>query len=142
MTSLVYINSCYRKYILNYFGDSYEGECNNCSNCLNKGEVKDKTIDAQKVMSCIYKMKRSFGVGMIVDVLRGSKNKKLLNFGFDEISTYGIMKEYSSDGLKEFINILIAHGYLDVNEEFSTVALNNISFKVIKGEVEVLLKGS
>lgn len=140
MTSLVYINSCYRKYILNYFGDSYEGECNNCSNCLNKGEVKDKTIDAQKVMSCIYKMKRSFGVGMIVDVLRGSKNKKLLNFGFDEISTYGIMKEYSSDGLKEFINILIAHGYLDVNEEFSTVALNNISFKVIKGEAEVLLK--
>lgn len=140
MTSLVYINSCYRKYILNYFGDSYEGECDNCSNCLNKGEVKDKTIDVQKVMSCIYKMKRSFGVGMIVDVLRGSKNKKLLNFGFDEISTYGIMKEYSSDGLKEFINILIAHGYLDVNEEFSTVALNNISFKVIKGEVEVLLK--
>lgn len=140
MTSLVYINSCYRKYILNYFGDSYEGECNNCSNCLSKGEVKDKTIDAQKVMSCIYKMKRSFGVGMIVDVLRGSKNKRLLNFGFDEISTYGIMKEYSSDGLKEFINILIAHGYLDVNEEFSTVALNNISFKVIKGEVEVLLK--
>ena len=140
MTSLVYINSCYRKYILNYFGNSYEGECDNCSNCLNKGEVKDKTIDAQKVMSCIYKMKRSFGVGMIVDVLRGSKNKKLLNFGFDEISTYGIMKEYSSDGLKEFINILIAHGYLDVNEEFSTVTLNNISFKVIKGEVEVLLK--
>ena len=140
MTSLVYINSCYRKYILNYFGDSYEGECGNCSNCLNKGEVKDKTIEAQKVISCIYKMKRSFGVGMIVDVLRGSKNKKLLNLGFDEISTYGIMKEYSSDGLKEFINILIAHGYLEVNEEYSTVALNSISFKVIKGEVKVLLK--
>lgn len=140
MTSLVYINSCYRKYILNYFGDSYEGECGNCSNCLNKGEVKDRTIEAQKVISCIYKMKRNFGVGMIVDVLRGSKNKKLLNLGFDELSTYGIMKEYSSDGLKEFINILIAHGYLEVNEEYSTVALNNISFKVIKGEVKVLLK--
>ena len=140
MMSLVYINNCYRKYILNYFGDSYEGECGNCSNCLNKGEVKDRTIDAQKVISCIYKMKRNFGVGMIVDVLRGSKNKKLLNLGFDELSTYGIMKEYSTDGLKEFINILIAHGYLDVNEEYGTVALNNISFKVIKNEVKVLLK--
>ncbi len=140
MSSLVYINSCYRRYILEYFGDSYEGECDNCSNCLNKGEVKDKTIDAQKVISSIYKMKRSFGVGMIVDVLRGSKNKKLLNLGFDELSTYGIMKEYSSDSLKEFINILIAHGYIDVNEEYSTVALNNISYKVIKGEVQVLLK--
>ena len=140
MTGLVYINNCYRKYILEYFGDSYEGECGNCSNCLSKGEVKDRTIDAQKVISCVYKMKRSFGVGMIVDVLRGSKNKKLLNLGFDELSTYGIMKNYSSDGLKEFINILIAHGYLDVNEEFGTVALNNISFKVIKDEVKVLLK--
>ena len=140
MMGLVYINSCYRKYILNYFGDTYEGECDNCSNCLNKGEVKDRTIDAQKVISCIHKMKRSFGVGMIVDVLRGSKNKKLLNLGFDELSTYGIMKEYSSDGLKEFINILIAHGYLAVNEEFSTVALNNLSYKVVKGEIKVLLK--
>ena len=140
MMSLVYINSCYRKYILNYFGDTYEGECGNCSNCLNKGEVRDKTIDAQKVISCIYKMKRNFGVGMIVDVLRGSKNKKLLNLGFDELSTYGIMKEYSSDGLKEFINILIAHGYLDINEEFSTVALNSLSYKVVKGELKVLLK--
>ncbi|WP_066889195.1 DNA helicase RecQ [Clostridium nigeriense] len=140
MTGLVYINNCYRKYILEYFGDSYEGECGNCSNCLSKGEVKDRTIDAQKVISCVYKMKKSFGVGMIVDVLRGSKNKKLLNLGFDELSTYGIMKNYSSDGLKEFTNILIAHGYLDVNEEFGTVALNNISFKVIKDEVKVLLK--
>ncbi|MGG7059151.1 DNA helicase RecQ [Clostridium tertium] len=140
MTGLVYINNCYRKYILEYFGDSYEGECGNCSNCLNKGEVKDKTIDAQKVISCIYKMKRNFGIGMIVDVLRASKNKKLLSLGFDELSTYGIMKEYSSNGLKEFINILIAHGYLDVNEEYGTVALNNISFKVIKDEVKVLLK--
>ena len=77
---------------------------------------------------------------MIVDVLRGSKNKKLLNLGFNELSTYGIMKEYSSDGLKEFINILIAHGYLEVNEEFSTVALNNLSYKVVKGEIKVLLK--
>ncbi|MGG7214696.1 DNA helicase RecQ [Clostridium nigeriense] len=140
MTGLVYINNCYRKYILEYFGDSYEGECGNCSNCLNKGEVKDKTIDAQKVISCIYKMKRNFGIGMIVDVLRASKNKKLLSLEFDELSTYGIMKEYSSNGLKEFINILIAHGYLDVNEEYGTVALNNISFKVIKDEVKVLLK--
>lgn len=77
---------------------------------------------------------------MIVDVLRGSKNKKLLNLGFNELSTYGIMKEYSSDGLKEFINILIAHGYLEVNEEFSTVALNNLSYKVVKGDIKVLLK--
>ena len=87
-------------------------------------------------------MKRSFGVGMIVDVLRGSQNKKLLNLGFDELSTYGIMKEYSSDKLKEFINILIAHGYIDVNEEYGTVVLNNISFKVRMSENRIKINNT
>ncbi|MDZ7543605.1 DNA helicase RecQ, partial [Clostridium perfringens] len=54
MVDLIYSNDCYRKYILNYFGDEIEEDCNNCSNCLSEGEVVDKTIDAQKVLSCIY----------------------------------------------------------------------------------------
>src|SRR3712207_1023554 len=107
---LVYSNNCYRKYILNYFGEEFNENCNNCSNCLNEGEIIDKTIDAQKVLSCIYKMKRNFGITMVVDVLRGSKNKKVLNLGFNTLSTYGLMKEYSQDKLKNFINTLVSHG--------------------------------
>ena len=78
MKDLIYSNDCYRKSILNYFGDDFEGNCDSCSNCLSQGEVIDKTLDAQKVISCIYRMKRSFGINVIVDVLRGSKNKKIL----------------------------------------------------------------
>ena len=146
MKDLIYSNYCYRKSILSYFGESLLEECNNCSNCLTEGEIIDKTLDAQKVISCIYRMKKSYGVNMIVDVLRGSKNKKLLDFGFNELSTYGIMKDYSNENLKTFINTLVSHGYLELiknigyNGTYPTVKLNDLSTKVLKGEIKVRFK--
>ena len=141
MVDLIYSNDCYRKYILNYFGEDVHENCNNCSNCLSEGELVDKTIDAQKVLSCIYRMKKSFGVAMVVDVLRGSKNSKVINAKFNELSTYGIMKDYSSDELKVFINTLISHGYIDyVEGTYPVIKLNNKSIKVIKGEENVQFK--
>ena len=97
MIDFVYSNECYKKFILAYFGEELKDDCNSCSNCMNEGEVVDKTVDAQKVLSCIYRMNQKFGSGMVVDVLRGSKNKKVLQFKFNELSTYGIMKEFSAD---------------------------------------------
>ena len=146
MVDLVYSNTCYRKSILNYFGESFLEDCNNCSNCLNEGEVVDKTLDAQKVISCIARMKRSFGATMIIDVLRGSKNKKVLDLGFDTLTTYGIMKNYSNEDLKTFINTLVSHGFLDVVENigprgsFPTIKLNEQSLKVIRQEIKVEFK--
>ena len=146
MVDLVYSNTCYRKNILNYFGETFLEDCNNCSNCLNEGEVVDKTLDAQKVISCIARMKRSFGATMIIDVLRGSKNKKVLDLGFYTLTTYGIMKNYSNEDLKTFINTLVSHGFLDVVENigprgsFPTIKLNEQSLKVIREEIKVEFK--
>ena len=146
MVDLVYSNTCYRKNILNYFGETFLEDCNNCSNCLNEGEVVDKTLDAQKAISCIARMKRSFGATMIIDVLRGSKNKKVLDLGFDTLTTYGIMKNYSNEDLKTFINTLVSHGFLDVVENigprgsFPTIKLNEQSLKVIREEIKVEFK--
>lgn len=141
MVALVYSADCYRKYILNYFGEEVTKECNNCSNCLSEGEVIDKTIDSQKVLSCIGRMKIGYGVNMIVDVLRGSKNQKVISLNFDELSTYGIMKEFKKDELISFINTLISHGIVDqVEGTYPVLRLNNLSVKVLKGEYKVLLK--
>ncbi|WP_315079966.1 DNA helicase RecQ [uncultured Clostridium sp.] len=141
MTDFVYSNECYRKYILDYFGEVYDHNCNNCSNCLNEGELVDKTIDAQKVLSCIYRMKNKFGSGMLVDVLRGSKNKKVIQFNFNELSTYGIMKDYSNDELKNFINTLISHRYISVvNGTYPVLGLNQRSMSVLKSEEKVVFK--
>ncbi|MGL5085479.1 MAG: DNA helicase RecQ, partial [Clostridium sp.] len=141
MVDLVYSNGCYRNYILGYFGEERHEPCNNCSNCLNEGELIDKTIDAQKVLACIYRMKRSFGATMVIDVLRGSMNKKVTQFKFNELSTHGIMKDYSNESLKEFINTLISHGYVDSEEgTFPTLKLNGRSMKVLKSEEKVQFK--
>ncbi|GEP62811.1 ATP-dependent DNA helicase RecQ [Clostridium beijerinckii] len=141
MMDFVYSNYCYRKYVLEYFGETYNGQCDNCSNCLSKGEFVDKTIEAQKVLSCIYRMKVKFGIGMLVDVLRGSKNKKVIQFHFNELSTYGLMKEYSAEDLKNFINTLISHGYINVVEgTYPVLSLNDRSRRVLTSQEKVQLK--
>lgn len=142
MIDFVHHNGCLRKFILNYFGEQvdYEG-CGNCSSCLSEGDLVDKTLDAQKVLSCIYRMKRDFGVNTIVDVLRGSSQKKILQYRFNELSTYGIMKDYSKEYLSNFINTLISHGYINLKEgEYPTVVLNTMSMKILKSEERVMFK--
>lgn len=141
MVEFIYSNDCYKQYILRYFGEKLEQNCNSCSNCLNEGEIVDKTIDAQKVLSCIYRMKQRFGAGMVVDVLRGSRNKKVIQFHFNELSTYGIMKDYSGEELKTFINTLVSQGFIRVVEgTYPILALNPMSRKVLVGEQKVELK--
>lgn len=140
MMDLVHSNGCYRKFILNYFGESLQDDCNNCSNCHIDGEMVDKTLDAQKVLSCVYRMKRPYGIGVIVDVLKASKNKKLMELGLDKISTYGIMKNYTKDGLKEFINTLISHRYIDYGGEYPVVTLNSNSKDILTGKTKVMFK--
>jgi ATP-dependent DNA helicase RecQ len=142
MLDFVHHNGCLRKYILNYFGEEvdYE-ECGSCSNCLAEGVLVDKTVEAQMIMSCIYRMKRDFGVGTIVDVLRGSSQKKIIQYGFDKLTTYGIMKEHSKEQLSSFINMLISHGFINLKEgEYPTVVLNTESMKVLKGQSKVVFK--
>ncbi|AOZ77337.1 DNA helicase RecQ [Clostridium pasteurianum] len=144
MIDFVHHNGCLRKYILNYFGEEtpYDN-CNNCSSCLTEGEMVDKTLEAQKVLSCIYRMRRDFGVNTIVDVLRGSSQKKILQYRFNELSTYGLMKNYSKKNLAEFINTLISHGFINLKEgEYPTVVLSNKSMDVLKGHEKVVFKES
>ncbi|WP_244834190.1 DNA helicase RecQ [Clostridium sp. BJN0001] len=140
MTQYVYTDGCYKNFILKYFGENPKSNCNNCSNCNRNGEMQDRTIDAQKVLSCIFRMKHPFGSTMIIDVLKGSKNQRLLSFNFNTLTTYGLMKEYNKNDLKEFINKLIGNGYLDMVEgQFPVIKLNKMSYKILKGEQKVLL---
>lgn len=85
-------------------------------------------------------MGQRFGIGMVVDVLRGSKNKKVYELGFDELSTYGIVKNYTKDALTEFINMLISHGYLNYKGEYPVLKLNQLSMDIVKGEKQVFVK--
>lgn len=141
MVDLVHSMGCFRGYILKYFGEEGMDNCSKCSNCNTEGDLIDKTVEAQKVISCIYRMKRAYGVNMIVDVLRGSDNKKIRELKLKELSTYGIMKEYSKEGLKDFINALTSHSFIDTVEgEYPVLKLNDNSLNILRGDGKVIFK--
>lgn len=133
---------CIRKYILEYFGEEDTShECGNCSTCKDDRELEDVTIEAQKIFSCIYRMKERFGTTLVAQVLRGSKNKRVREFGFDNLSTYGIMKEYSEKEIKDIVNLLIAEGYIGLTEDqYPVIKLKPMAVSVLKGKERVFQK--
>ncbi|WP_303867706.1 DNA helicase RecQ [Acetobacterium wieringae] len=135
-------NDCLRKSILLYFGEEADYErCGNCGNCLDQSEMVDITRDAQKILSCIYRMKNRFGLNMVIAVLRGSKNKKVLELGFDRLSTYGLMAEHSAESLRELIMTLVSKGYIVVTaDEYPVLKLTKTAGRVLKGEKTVYHK--
>lgn len=128
-------DKCLRKYILEYFGEKTDYDnCNNCSNCNSEIESTDITTDAKKIMSCIKRMKERFGIGLVTDVLKGSKTSKIKSFGFDNLSTYGIMSEYSKETIKELISFLVSENYINcIGDKYPILTLsaecNDVLFK-------------
>jgi len=139
-----YTSKCLRSYILEYFGEEpLEEKCNNCSTCNDNREEKDITLEAQKIFSCVYRMKERFGVNMVADVLRGSKNKKLLSLDLDGLSTYGIMEEFTQKDIVALMNKLIADDYMvTTDDKFPVVRLRAKSYDVLKGKETVAIKVS
>lgn len=137
MENYVHSYSCLRKYILNYFGDSHTGKCNNCSNCKKEFEEVDITLEAQKILSCVYRVNESFGQTIIADILKGSKNEKVRKFNLDKVSTYGIMKESKID-IKEIITFLVIDKYLETtSEKYPVLKLGKNATKVLKEKKQV-----
>ncbi len=142
MVDYCYTSKCLRAYILQYFGEIEVMEnCGNCSNCNDTREEKDITLEAQKIFSCVYRMKERFGVNMIADVLKGSENKKVLSASLDRLSTYGIMKEFTQKQISSLINKLIADEYLAITDDaYPVVKLKPNSYAVLKNQEKVFMK--
>ncbi|NBI06334.1 DNA helicase RecQ [Senegalia massiliensis] len=141
LVDYAYSHDCLRGKILEYFGEiDVKSNCNNCSNCSIEHEFKDVTIEAQKILSCVYRLNEKFGTTVVAQVLSGSKNKKILSFNLDKISTYGIMKDYTEKGIKNIIAMLISQGYLSLTEsKYPIVKLTSLSRKVLKGKEKVYM---
>lgn len=133
---------CLRAFILKYFGEKNTRDyCNSCSNCLRDEEIRDYTIEAQKILSCVYRSREKYGISVLVDVLRGMTGPKIINDKLNQLTTYGIMKEYSSRYIKDIIKTLIDFGYVDLKEgTYSMLKLNKKSYKILKSEMKVLFK--
>lgn len=144
MTFYSTTTGCLREFMLRYFGDKANSYCGNCSNCVNGFEDTDITVDAQKILSCVFRIKqkgRYFGKSMVIDILHGSENDRLLSFGFDKLSTYGIMSDVPVQTIRTEIDYLVANGYLCcTDDEYPVIELTPLSAKILKERISVNMK--
>ena len=129
---------CLRQYILDYFNDKEDIDCGNCGNCRTEHKFIDITVDAQKILSCVYRINNRFGITVLIDILRGSKNDKLTNAKLYELKSYGIMADKSAKEIRMIIDFLIQRKYILVTDgKYPVVALSEAANDILL-DVETL----
>jgi len=134
---------CRRRVLLSYFGEVRREDCKNCDVCGSPPQKYDGTEDAQKLLSCIYRVGQKFGVHHVIDVLRGAKNASLLQLGHDQLSTYGIGKEQSEAHWLSVCRQLIHQGVIlqDITAR-GALRLQEGARAILKGELSLMLASS
>ena len=144
MVEYAYLESCYREFILQYFGDKrIKNYCGNCGNCKKATDVENLTTESKMVISCIGRAKENIGISTLVNILLGKLDTKVERKGYNSLSTFGIMKDKKQEWLEEFINFLISEKYLELSAgSFPTVQLNKNSFSILKDEKRILRRSN
>ncbi|MGB6409513.1 MAG: DNA helicase RecQ [Planococcus donghaensis] len=143
MVDYCHTENCLQQFIIHYFGDTAAEPCGHCGNCLDDRESLDVTKDVQMVLSCVIRMGQKFGKVMTAQVLTGSRNKKVLDFGFDKLSTYGILKHQNSKEVSNLIEFMISQELLAVEQgSFPTIYVPDGGRDVLLGKRQVLRKGA
>ncbi len=134
---------CRRIIQLGYFGESFAGNCGNCDNCCHPKPLEDWTVEAQKFLSCVARFAQrhqAFGMGHTIDVLRGSKNERVLRHGHDQLSTYGIGKDRSVEEWRLLGRSLIHQRLVDeTTDGYSMLKLNDLSWEVLRQQRTVMV---
>lgn len=141
MVGYCHTQGCLQNYILEYFGEMIEESCDHCGNCKDTREFIDVTIEAQKIFSCIKRMNERFGKTFIAKVLTGSQDAKIKSFGFDKLSTFGIMKDQTQKKVCEYIDFLTAEQYLNpTNGAYPVLTLTEKAIQILLGKDKILKK--
>ncbi len=130
---------CLQQFIVDYFGESDVEPCGKCSCCQDKSEPVNRTEDAKMALSCVGRMKGRFGVTMAAKVLKGSRDKRLLEFGLDRLTTYGLMRHLPEKEIADWLYWLVAEGYLRLSEgQYPVVSLTANALPVLEGKQEIM----
>ena len=140
MISLAESVTCRRRVLLNYFGDYHDADCGNCDVCQDPPERFDATVDAQKALSCVYRVGQRFGIRHVIDVLRGADTERVRVLRHDQLSTYGIGAERFEFEWGSIIRQLIHHGYLTQDiANYSVLKLTERARPLLRGEIVLQL---
>ncbi|KAF3454768.1 hypothetical protein FNV43_RR05216 [Rhamnella rubrinervis] len=121
------LTTCRRKFLLNHFGENLSAtKCGNCDNCIISKRECDMSTEAFLLMSCIRSCKGRWGLNMPIDILRGSRSKKILDAHFDKLPLHGLGKDHSPNWWKALAYLLISSGYLmeTVIDVYKTVSVS------------------
>ncbi len=144
MVSYCKTKTCLRGYILEYFGQKHPEICGNCGTCKGIYQDVDITTEAQMILSCVKRIRDKLGydVGMnlLGNVLRGSKNKRILELSLNELTTFALLKEKSRSEIHGMIDHLEAEGYLASDPEFQTIGLTAAAGQVLYHKKSVQMK--
>lgn len=135
-------SGCYRSNLLKYFDKDCTREyCINCSNCRENDAIRDLTKESQMILSTVYRTREAFGTSVLLDILRGIRGPKIIEHKLDSITTFGIMKEYSSSFIRGLIKEMITHNYVKLKDgTYSMLKLTQNSMDILKGDKKVLLQ--
>jgi len=133
---------CRHRALVEYFGQPFHQECKACDICLGETEtVADALIVAQKIVSCVYRLRETFGVAHVVSVLRGEDTDRIRTRGHDQLSTYGLLKGTPTHEIREWIYQLIAQDFLyQTDDEYPVLRLGARAREVLRGYAEVTLR--
>ena len=132
---------CRRQVLLSSFDELYPRDCGNCDNCLEPVQTWDATDAARKALSCVYRSGQRFGAAHLIDILRGGNTERIVQFGHQQLSTFGIGQEIDARQWKGVFRQLVAMGLLEVDSEgYGGLRLTDASRPVLKGEKTVFLR--
>ena len=140
MNAFAEAQTCRRLVLLNYFGEGKQNACGNCDVCLDPPKRYDGLLDAQKALSVVARVGQRFGLGYVVDVLRGSNNQRIREYGHDKLTVYGIGKEQSNEHWTSVVRQLIHLGMIMQNIAMhSALQLTEAARPVLRGEIPLQL---
>ena len=140
MTFYCHTSDCLRSYILKYFGEQTRSRCDSCGNCTGDYEVVNVTEEARKILSCVYRLRGRYGIKTVIDVLRGSKKKRIVELGLDKLSTHGISTD-SEARLRDIVHNMILDGYLkQTNDEYPVLQIDHRAGELLKADGQVEMK--
>ena len=144
MTFYCTTTECLRHYILRYFGENSPISCGHCSSCDTNFEEVDATMDARKILSCVYRLDergRAFGKTVVSAILTGSKNEKITQFHLDTLSTYNIMPDSTAVYVRRLIDMLLERGHLIADpDRMNVLALTRTGNALMRGRGEFRVK--